>query len=284
MDFKKVTDCYTLSNGVKIPCVGYGTFKMANGADTAEAIVAAIAAGFHHVDTAQTYGNEKSVGAALKKCGVPREEIFVTSKLGNNDHGYEATRKAFANTLKNLGTDYLDLYLVHWPNPLASRDNWVGANAGTWKAMEEFYEDGKIRAIGVSNFFPRHFERLFDTARIMPMVNQISLSPGLTQDEVVKYSRDHGMLLEAYSPLGQGGALNVPEMLEIAKKYGKSAAQICVRWSLQMGFLPLPKSTHPERIAQNMDVFDFELSSEDVAKICALNCGAVARDPDQVAF
>lgn len=284
MQFQKVTDCYTLVNGVKIPCVGYGTFKMANDADTADAICAALAAGYRHIDTAQTYGNEESVGKALKKCGLPREDIFLTSKLGNNDHGYEATHKAFGNTLKALGTDYLDLYLIHWPNPVASRENWVEANTGSWKAMEELYQDGKIRAIGVSNFFPRHFTPLFDTAKVLPMVNQISLSPGQAQKELCDYSREKGMLLEAYSPLGQGSMLKNPVLQEIAAKYGKSVAQICVRWSLQMGFLPLPKSSHPERIAGNMEVFDFEISTEDMAVITNLPRESTVRDPDTITF
>ena len=284
MNFQKVTDCYTLTNGVNIPCVGYGTFKMANDTDTADAICAAINAGYRHIDTAQTYGNEESVGAALKKSGIAREDIFITSKLGNNDHGYEATHSAFQNTLRALDIEYLDLYLIHWPNPVASRDNWVEANAGTWKAMEELYFDGKIRAIGVSNFFPRHLEPLFDTAKIMPMVNQISLSPGQTQPELCAYSRERGMLLEAYSPLGQGSMLRLPDMLKLSEKYGKNTAQLCVRWSLQMGFLPLPKSSHPDRIAQNMDVFDFEIAEEDMMLISGIQRESTVRDPDKITF
>lgn len=284
MEFTKVTDCYTLANGVKIPCVGYGTFKMANDGDTAEAICAALAAGYRHIDTAQTYGNEESVGLALKKCGLSRKDIFLTSKLGNNDHGYEATHRAFESTLRALGTDYLDLYLIHWPNPVASRENWVEVNAGSWKAMEELYRDGKIQAIGVSNFFPRHLEPLFDTAKVLPMVNQISLSPGQAQTELCAYSREHGMLLEAYSPLGQGAMLRNPVLQEIAAKYGKSTAQLCVRWSLQMGFLPLPKSAHPERIAGNMEVFDFEIGDEDMGIITNLPRESTVRDPDTILF
>lgn len=284
MNFQRVTDCYTLSNGVKIPCVGYGTFQMANDEDTIGAICAAVSAGYRHIDTAQTYGNEESVGHALKKCGVPRKNLFITSKLGNPYHGYEATRNAFSSTLQALGTDYLDLYLIHWPNPIASRDNWIQANAGSWKAMEEFYLDGKIRAIGVSNFFPRHLEPLFDTAKVMPMVNQISLSPGQTQSELCAYSKEHGMLLEAYSPLGQGSMLQIPDMLKLAEKYGKSTAQLCIRWSLQMGFLPLPKSSTPARIAQNMDVFDFEISEEDMEIISGIHRESTVRDPDTITF
>lgn len=284
MSLNSVKDCYTLANGVKIPCVGYGTWQMGNSGETTAAVLSAIAAGYRHIDTAAAYGNEESVGRAIRESSVAREEIFLTSKLANPCHGYEATRAAFRKSLELLGTDYLDLYLIHWPNPVACRDNWREANAGTWRAMEEFYQEGRIRAIGVSNFCVRHLEPLFSDARIMPMVNQLSLSPGQAQEELCRYSRENGMLLEAYSPLGTGRVLQVPEMQAYAEKYGKSVAQICVRWSLQMGFLPLPKSTNSERICQNADVFQFELEDEDVQAIAALDCGGAVRDPDTITF
>lgn len=284
MNFQKLTDTYTLSNQVKIPCIGYGTWQMGNGEETAAAILDAINAGYRHIDTATAYGNEESVGKAIHRSGVARQDLFLTSKLANPHHGYEATHAAFLKTLELLGTDYLDLYLIHWPNPIACRDNWKEANAGTWKAMEEFYNAGQIRAIGVSNFFPRHFEALFETAKIMPMVNQISLCPGQTQPEVASYCTERGMLLEAYSPLGTGRVLESPELKAYAEKYGKSVAQVCIRWSLQMGYLPLPKSTNPDRIRQNVDVFDFTLSDEDVAAISKLDCGGFVRDPDTITF
>ncbi|MGM9521969.1 MAG: aldo/keto reductase [Oscillospiraceae bacterium] len=284
MDLTVVTESKALANGVSIPSIGYGTWQTPDGETAVTSVRSALELGFRHVDTAAAYGNEASVGEGIRQSGIPRGEIFLTSKLANPDHGYEATKAAFQRSLKLLGTDYLDLYLIHWPNPAASRDNWQEANAGTWKAMEEFYEEGQIRAIGVSNFFPKHFEALFKTANIMPMVNQISLSPGLAQPALCEYCRERNMLLEAYSPLGTGRTLQVPELLAYAKKYGRSAAQICIRWSLQMGFLPLPKSTNPRRMLQNLQVFDFELSSEDVASIAALDCGAVVRDPDTITF
>jgi len=284
MEHNSLSACCTLSNGAVIPRIGYGTWQMPDGSGTADAILAAIRAGYRHIDTAAAYGNERSVGSALRASGLPREELFITSKLANPDHGYEATRAAFLRTLDSLGTDYLDLYLIHWPNPIAFRDQWKQANAGTWRAMEEFYREGRIRAIGVSNFCQRHLEALLETAQIAPMVNQLSLSPGLTQDELCRYSREMGMLLEAYSPLGTGRVLNVPEMAAYAEKYGRSAAQICLRWSLQMGFLPLPKSADPTRMAQNIQIFDFSLSDEDVAAIAALDCGGVPRDPDTTTF
>lgn len=284
MEQNCLSNCRTLSNGVSIPCIGYGTWQMPNGDGTAAAVLSAIQAGYRHIDTAAGYGNEQSVGSAVRASGLARGELFITSKLANSDHGYEATRTAFQRTLDSLGTDYLDLYLIHWPNPLAFRDRWKQANAETWRAMEEFYQQGLIRAIGVSNFCQRHLEALLETAQVKPMVNQLSLSPGMPQDELCRYSRAQGMVLEAYSPLGTGKVLNVPEMAAYAEKYGRSVAQICLRWSIQMGFLPLPKSADPARMAQNIQVFDFSLSEEDVAAIAALDCGSVPRDPDTITF
>lgn len=284
MELTHQNDHYLLSNGVHIPCIGYGTWQMGNGPETAKAVLSAIQAGYRHIDTAAAYGNEESVGDALQASKLPRDAFFITSKLANPDHGYEATRAAFQKTLEQLNTDYLDLYLIHWPNPVSCRDNWQEANAGTWRAMEEFYEQGKIRAIGVSNFCIRHLEPLLKTARIAPMVNQLSLSPGQAQKELCQFCREHGMLLEAYSPLGTGRVLQVPQMKAYAEKYGKSVAQICVRWSLQMGYLPLPKSTNPSRMAENAAVFDFTLSDEDVAAIAALDCGGLLHDPDTITF
>jgi len=275
---------YILANGVHIPCIGYGTWQMPNGKETTNIILEALEAGYRHIDTAAAYGNEESVGQAIRQSGIPRKEVFLTSKLANPDHGYQATRTAFQRTLECLDTDYLDLYLIHWPNPISSRQNWQEANAGSWKAMEEFYEAGLIRAIGVSNFLPHHLEALSAQARIMPMVDQLSLSPGQAQPEVCAYCRAHGMLLEAYSPLGTGRVLQTPQMGAYAEKYQKSIAQTCIRWSLQMGFLPLPKSTHPEHMRKNMEVFDFSLTTEDVAALAALDCGIPLRDPDTITF
>jgi diketogulonate reductase-like aldo/keto reductase len=282
---KSLTDVYTLHNGIKIPCVGFGTWQTPNGEVAVNAVKAALSLGYRHIDTAAAYENEASVGAAIKQSGVARKDIFLTSKLQNTAHGYEETRAAFEQTMKNLNTDYLDLYLIHWPNPIKYRDHWQQANAGTWKAFEELYHAGRIRAIGVSNFFPRHIEELLKTASVTPMVNQIFLCPGEPQAEVVDYSRKHKMILEAYSPLGTGKIFDVPEIQAFTRKYSKTIAQICVRWSLQMGYLPLPKSVTEERIKENSDVFDFELSPEDVVAIAGLKgvCG-YARNPDEVAF
>jgi diketogulonate reductase-like aldo/keto reductase len=282
---KSLIDCYKLSNGVEIPCIGFGTWQTPDGDVAVSSVLSAIEAGYRHIDTAQIYGNEESVGIAIKKSGVDRKELFITSKLWNDEHGYEKTLAAFEVTMKKLGIDYIDLFLIHWPNPIAFRSNWQEANAGTWKAFEELYNAGRIRGIGVSNFHPHHIEALMKTATVAPMVNQIRLCPGETQDEVVDYCRSHGILLEAYSPLGVGRIFEVPEMQGLAKKYGKSIAQICVRWSLQRGYLPLPKSVTPSRIKENTEVFDFELDEADVRLIADLKgCVGYSDDPDTATF
>lgn len=282
---KSLSDTYQLNNGIKIPCVGFGTWQTPNGDTAVQAVKDAIAAGYRHIDTAAGYGNEESVGAAIRESGVAREELFITSKLNNPDHGYEATLKAFEVTMKKLGLDYLDLYLIHWPNPLPFRDRWQEMNAGSWRAFEELYNAGRIHSIGISNFLPHHIDALLQTSTIPPMVNQIRLCPGETQPETVAYCREQRILLEAYSPLGTGLIFDVPEMKELAEKYHKSVAQICLRWSLQMGYLPLPKSVTASRIKENGELFDFALSNEDVQLIAGLKgCCGPTKDPDTVAF
>lgn len=282
---KSLTDSYKLSNGVEIPCIGFGTWQTPNGDVAVSSVLSALQAGYRHIDTAQGYGNEESVGTAVKKSGIDRKEIFITSKLANSEHGYQKTLDAFEETMKKLDMDYIDLFLIHWPNPIAFRDQWQEANAGTWKAFEELYNAGRIRSIGISNFHPHHIEELMKTATIAPMVNQIRLCPGDTQDEVVDYCRSRNILLEAYSPLGVGKIFDVPEMQTLAEKYGKSIAQICIRWSLQRGYLPLPKSVTPARIKENSEVFDFELSADDAQLIADLK-GVVgySADPDTTTF
>ena len=280
-----LTDCYKLSNGVEIPCIGFGTWQTPDGDVCVSSVLSAIEAGYRHIDTAQGYGNEESVGHAVKKSGIDRKDLFITSKLTNSEHGYERTLAAFEETMKKLDMDYLDLYLIHWPNPIAFRDHWQESNAGTWKAFEELYKAGRIRAIGISNFRPHHIEELMKTATVAPMVNQIRLCPGETQDEVVDYCRSHNIQLEAYSPLGVGKIFEVPEMKALAEKYGKSIAQICIRWSLQRGYLPLPKSVTPSRIKENTQVFDFELEAADVQLIADLKgCVGYSSDPDTTTF
>lgn len=281
----QVKEHFTLYNGVTIPSIGYGTWRVEEGDFCIHAIKKAIQAGYRHIDTAAMYGNERSVGQGIEQCEVPREELFITSKLDNMDHGYEKTMQAFEATLERLQTDYLDLYLIHWPNPVQFRDCWEEALAGSWKAMEELYEAGKIKAIGVSNFRVHHFEALNKTARIKPMVNQIRLCPGDVHAETVEYCQKNDILLEAYSPLGRGKVFQIEELHQLVDKYHRSIAQICLRWSLQMGFLPLPKSVTEDRLECNLRVFDFELEQEDVDMITGLTgrCG-LWQDPDKIVF
>ena len=281
---KTLTDTFQLYNGVRIPCVGLGTWQSPD--DTAKnAVLSALSLGYRLIDTAAAYGNERGVGAGIAQSGLAREEIFVTSKLRNAAHGYQATLEAFEGTMERLGLEYLDLYLIHWPNPVQFRTHWEESTAGTWTAFEELYQAGKIRAIGVSNFMPHHIETLMKTATVKPMVNQLKLCPGITQPEIVKYCNEHGILVEAYSPFGTGIVFGNGTMKTLAAKYGKSIGQICLKWSLQMGFLPLPKSANPMRIKENSEIFDFELTSEDMDRIAGLvgSCGE-APDPDNIGF
>ena len=282
---KSLTDSYILPNGIKIPCIGFGTWQTPDGAVATSSVKAAIEAGYRHIDTAAVYDNEEGVGKGIRESGVKRSELFVTTKLWNDAHSYDKVFKAFDESMNKLGLEYLDLYLIHWPNPPMFRDHWQEANAGTWKAMEELYASGKVRAIGISNFHRHHIEALKKTAKVQPMVNQIRLCPGDTQDDVVAASREHGMILEAYSPLGVGKIFEVPEVRALADKYGKSVAQVCIRWSLERGYLPLPKSVTPERIAENAKVFDFELDEEDVELLAGMTgvCGFAA-NPDTTNF
>ena len=276
---------YRLTNGIDIPSVGFGTWQTLDGEVAVQSVRCALESGYTHIDTAQAYGNEESVGKAIRLSGVPRKDLFITTKLWNANHSYELAMRSFDESMNKLGLDYLDLFLIHWPNPLAFRDRWEQANAESWKAMEELYEAGKIRAIGISNFRSHHMDALLKTAKITPMVNQIRLCPGDTQDETVAYCREHQMVIEAYSPLGTGRIFDVPEMQTLAKKYNRSIAQICIRWSLQRGYLPLPKSVTPARIQENLHVFDFELSEDDVQLIANLKgCVGYASDPDTRTF
>ena len=278
-------DTYTLPNGVKIPCLGFGTWQTPDGETAVRSVLCALEAGYTHIDTAQAYGNEESVGKAIRLSGIPRGELFITTKLWNANHSYELAMRSFEESMNKLGLDYLDLFLIHWPNPIAFRDHWQQANAESWKAMEELVDAGRVRAIGVSNFLPHHLDALKKTARIAPQVNQIRLCPGDTQDETVAFCRERGMVVEAYSPMGTGRIFAVPEMRKMAEKYGRSVAQICVRWSLQRGYLPLPKSVTPDRIRENLRVFDFALSEEDVRLIADLKgCVGYHSDPDNRTF
>lgn len=263
-----------LSNGVEMPMEGFGVFQVPE--SQCEQVVAnAIAAGYRLIDTASSYQNEKAVGRAIAGCGVPREELFITTKAYIQQMGYENTKRAFQESLDNLGLDYLDLYLIHMP---------FGDYYGSWRALEELYQAGKIRAIGVSNFRPHHLKALLET-EVAPMVNQIEFHPGCQQRETLAFCRDHGILVEAWSPLGRGRVLDHPTLTAIAQNHGKTPAQICLRWCLEQGVLPLPKSVTPARMAENRDLFTFALTPGDMAQIAALPpFGGSGHDPDQLDF
>lgn len=285
MSLHSLEDTYTLANGVEIPVIGFGTWQTPSGQIAEDSVLAALNAGYRHIDTAAAYGNEESVGNAIKKSGVNRHDLFVTTKLWNKNHGYKQAKAAIDESLQKLGLDYLDLYLIHWPNPVDMRDNWAEMNAESWQAMEEAQRAGKIRALGISNFRKHHIDELMKTAEIKPVVNQNYLNPSDLQPELVAYDDKLGMLNEAYSPLGTGGLLGNDTVNEVAKNHGKSPAQVLIRWSLQHGFLPLPKSVHPEYIKANAEVFDFELSDAEMKQLDSLRGAAdLAADPDKTNF
>ena len=281
---KKLTDPFILHNGVSIPCIGYGTFNTSN-EDAAQAVREALAAGYRHIDTAATYGNEVGVGEGIRTGGVPREEIFVTSKVWNTERGYDKTRTAFEKTLQDLGLDYLDLYLIHWPaNRKQFGEEARALNAETWRALEDLYREGKVRAIGVSNFWAPHLAELVEDAEIAPMVDQIEVHPGWLLTETIEFCQANNILVEAWSPLGRSSALDNGVLARLAAKYGCSTAQLCIRWVLQHGVLPLPKSVHPDRMRANADVFGFTISPEDMAAIDAIPEMGPRRNPDEIDF
>lgn len=285
MNFNSLTDTYKLNNSIEIPIIGFGTWQTPSGEVAKESVLAALNSGYRHIDTAAAYGNEESVGEGIKASGINRHDLFITTKLWNSDHGYESAKKAIDTSLEKLDVDYLDLYLIHWPNPAAMRDNWAELNAESWQAMEEAVKAGKIRAIGISNFRKKHIDELLKTAEIKPAVNQNYLNPSDMQEDLVEYNNKLGILNEAYSPLGTGGLLGNETVNRVAENYGKSPAQILIRWSLQHGFLPLPKSVHPKYIEANANVFDFEISPEDMKTLDSLHGAAkLANDPDKVDF
>ncbi len=283
----ELKETFELRNGVGIPKVGFGTYK-ATDEEAAKCVKAAVAYGYRHIDTAYFYGNEQGVGRGIRECiakqGLKREDIFVTSKVWNTDRGYEKTLAAFEKTMENLGLDTLDLYLIHWPAAAHQHENWEQLNLGTWRAMSELYRAGRIRAIGVSNFLPHHLKALMET-EVKPMVNQIEYHPGCLQEETVNYCRENGIIVEAWSPLGRGRVLEHPALMELAEKYGKSVAQLCLRFCLQNKVVPLPKSVSEERIKENGALFDFEISREDMEAIHNLGeFGGSGLNPDKVDF
>jgi 2,5-diketo-D-gluconate reductase A len=266
----------TLNNGQQIPQLGFGVF-LVKPKDTVAAVSTALEAGYRHIDTAEGYGNEKEVGEAIRRSGLDRTEVYVTSKLSNDAHRPDDARRAFDESLKALRFDYLDLFLIHWPLPTRYDGDYVS----TWKTLEEFYRDGRARSIGVSNFQPHHLRRLHGETEIIPAVNQIEVNPYLTQDEVRAFCFEHQMAVEAWSPLGRGNVLADPEIGVIAKRAAKTPAQVVLRWHLQRGDIVFPKSVTPERIRENIDLFDFGLSAEEVETISALNRNErTGPDPD----
>jgi methylglyoxal/glyoxal reductase len=281
MTATQLQDKTTLNNGVKMPWFGIGVFKVEEGPELVNAVKKAIQYGYRSVDTAAIYGNEEGVGTGiqegLKEAGISREELFVTSKVWNEDLGYDSTIAAFETSLKKLGLDYLDLYLIHWPVEGKYKD--------AWRALETLYKDGRVKAIGVSNFQIDHLGELMKVAEIKPMVNQVEYHPRLTQIQLQAYCRDHGIQLEAWSPLMQGQLLDNELLQEIASKKQKSVAQVILRWDLQNGVVTIPKSTKDHRIVENANVFDFELTNEEMEVIHGLNQNLrVGPDPDNFDF
>lgn len=252
-----------LNNGVEMPWLGLGVYKAEDGEEVKTAVKEALRAGYRSIDTAAFYMNEQGVGEAIRESGIPREEIFVTTKVWNDDHGYEETLRAFEKSRQSLGLETIDLYLIHWPV--------TGKFKETWRALEKLYKDGKVRAIGVSNFLIHHLEELLEDAEIVPAVNQVEYHPLLVQEQLHKYCTEKGIQLEAWSPLTRGRMFDHPLLKELSEKYGKTPAQIILRWDLQKGVVTIPKSITPSRIQSNKDIFDFTLSDGDVKKLDGCN-------------
>nr|WP_312889044.1 aldo/keto reductase [Desertibacillus haloalkaliphilus] len=273
----KMSDDTTLHNGVKMPWLGLGVYKAEEGNEVERAVKTAIEAGYRSIDTASFYFNESGVGNAVKDVEVPREELFITTKVWNDDQGYEETLAAFEESRKKLDLDYIDLYLIHWPV--------AGKFKDTWRALEKLYKDGLVKAIGVSNFQIHHLKDLMETAEIKPMVNQVEFHPLLTQKELLNYCKQENIQLEAWRPLTRGELFDDPTVVELSKKYGKSPAQVMLRWNLEHGVVTIPKSVTEKRIVENADIFDFELEQADVEKLDQLNQNKrLGPDPDNFDF
>lgn len=255
-----------LNNGIKMPMEGFGVFQVPDPAQCEQAVLDAIASGYRLIDTAAAYMNEKAVGEAVKKCGVPREELFITTKLWVQDASYEGAKKAIQTSLDNLGLDYLDLYLIHQP---------MGDYIGAYRAMEEAYKEGKLRAIGVCNFYPARLADFCETVEVKPAVNQVELHPFFQQENALELMKEYGVVPEAWGPFAEGnhGIFTHPVLAKIGEKYGRSAAQVALRWNVQRGVVVIPKSVHKDRMEQNMNIWDFQLSEEDMAEIAKLDLG-----------
>ena len=283
--FNSLTDCFNLPNGVRIPCVGFGTYKTPDGAACVESVLTALGAGYRHIDTAEFYFNEESVGRAIAESGVPRDEIFVTTKVWNTHQGYDATLAAFDESAKKLGLDTVDLYLVHWPIAKDFKAEYPAPFLATWRALEKLYAEGRVRAIGVCNCLKSHLNVLFGECKVMPAVNQLEYHFGFTdadQLEAVAFSEEHGLVVEAWAPLCRGKAFGNPALRKVAEKHGKTEAQVLVRFCLEHGILPLPKSATPSRIKENVDVFSFALDADDLALLDSVSSiGRLGPHPDE---
>lgn len=255
---------YKLNNGLEIPNIAFGTWKFPDNETTSQIIANAIESGYRYIDTAKSYENEESVGRGIKNANIKREDIIIGGKLWNDDRGYDNIIKACHKTIKTLNCDYLDIYLMHWPASKAVHENWKEINAETWQAMEYLYNSGIVKAIGVCNFKINQLEALMENAKIKPMINQIECHPGFMQQEIIDFCNQQDILVEAWSPLGSGKLLKKEQLKEIAIKYKKDVAQICIKWCLQNGVLPLPKTSDMERMKSNLNVFDFEISKDDM--------------------
>lgn len=274
---KSIRDYTSLNNQVEMPWLGFGVFMMEEGVETENAVSTALEVGYRSIDTAAIYKNEVGVGKAIARSGIPRQEIFLTTKVWNSDQGYQSTLKAFEESRKKLKVDYVDLYLIHWPVK--------GRYVDTWKALEKLYRDGSVRVIGLSNFLIHHMEDILAICEITPAVNQVELHPELRMEALHKFCIANRIQLEGYAPLGQGQSLTVPLIVEMAKKYYKTPAQILIRWALQHRIVTIPKSSHPDRIKENSKVFDFILSDEDMICIDQLDANRrVGADPDNFDF
>lgn len=287
-DCANLGDEVALANGVTIPCVGFGTYKNTDPAECLSSVREALAAGYRHVDTAQFYFNEENVGEAIRESGLPRNEIFLTTKVWNTSQGYDNTLRAFDESMGKLGLDYLDLYLVHWPVAKDYATDYPSAFTQTWRALEKLYADGKVRAIGVCNCLKEHLNILFGECKVKPMVNQIEYHFGFSdpdQTEAADFSRANGIVVEAWAPLCRGRAFGNPVLKAVAEKHGKTEAQILVRWCLQHETLPLPKTVSPARIRENADVFGFVISDEDMAALDAVDTvGRLGPHPTEARF
>ena len=260
-----INSSIVLNNGVKIPILGLGVYQAEKGGETVQAVRTALDVGYRHIDTARIYENEGDVGRAVRESGLPREEVFVTTKLWNDDHGYDSTIEAFDESRRRLGFDYIDLYLIHWPVE--------GLRLESWRAMERLLERGLCRAIGVSNYTVKHLQELLAASSVIPAVNQIELSPFLYQRDLIEFCHNSGIRVEAYSPLTQGKKLDHPTLVAVARKYGKTPAQILIRWAIEHRLVVIPKSVHRSRIVENADVFDFSIEPDDLATLDGLDEG-----------